>query len=82
MEFPNLVWALDEKRLSQYEIAARIGMSPFRFSRCVRGRAVFAPRDRERIAESLDYPERWLFAHPTPPAKRPVETAVSAGVSA
>jgi hypothetical protein len=68
VRFPNLVWAIEEKRLRHYELADRAGVSTFRFSRCLRGRSEFEPAERQRIVEVLGFPEVWLFARPTPPA--------------
>ena len=67
MRFPNLIWAIDEKRLAHYELAARVGMDASRFSRCLRGRFEFAPHERQRIAEVLGYPLDWLFEEAKPP---------------
>jgi hypothetical protein len=78
MRFPNLVWAIEDKRLRHYEVADRSGVSTFRFSRCLRGRSEFEARERSRIAEVLGYPETWLFSQPMPPARsgpRPNESA-------
>jgi hypothetical protein len=69
MRFPNLVWAIEDKRLRHYEVADRVGISSFRFSRCLRGRSQFEATERQRIVEALGYPEAWLFASPTPPAR-------------
>jgi len=52
------------------EFAARVGMDSSRFSRCLRGRFEFAPHERQRIAEALDYPAEWLFLTPEPPARK------------
>jgi hypothetical protein len=70
MRFPNLPWAIEERRLAHYEFAARVGMDSSRFSRCLRGRFEFAPHERQRIAEALDYPAEWLFLTPEPPARK------------
>jgi len=69
MRFPNLVWAIEEIRLRHYELADSVGMSAFRFSRCLRGRSDFDPIERRRIAAAFRYAEAWLFAGPTPPPK-------------
>ena len=66
MRFPNLVWALDEKKVRHYELAAKIGMDASRFSRCLRGRFEFAPQERQRIVELLGYSASWLFENPKP----------------
>jgi len=78
MRFPNLVWAIEDKRLRHYEAADRAGISSFRFSRCLCGRSEFEPAERQRIVEVLGYPEAWLFARAIPPARssfRPGESA-------
>lgn len=67
MRFANLIWAIEGKRLRHYEVADRAGVSAFRFSRCLRGRSQFEPRERQRIVEVLGFPEAWLFARPMPP---------------
>ena len=84
MRFPNLTYALDERRLAHDELAERIGMDSSRFSRCVRGRFEFAPHEKTRIAEALRFEESWLFARPAPPDRTtvrhlgyPDETAVT-----
>ncbi len=67
MRFPNLFWAIEQKRLAHYELAARVGMDASRFSRCLRGRFEFVPYQKQRIAEVLAYPAEWLFTEPRPP---------------
>jgi hypothetical protein len=67
MRFPNLLWAIEKRRLAHYEVASRIGMDASRFSRCLRGRFEFAPHEIARTAEVLSYPAEWLFAEARPP---------------
>jgi hypothetical protein len=78
MRFPNLVWAIEEKRLRHYELADRARISSFRFSRCLRGRSEFEPAERQRIVEALGFPEAWLFARPTPPVRSNFQASESA----
>jgi hypothetical protein len=66
MRFPNLVWAIRDRRLAHYEVAHRVRMEPTRFSRCLSGRLDFAPHERKRIAEILGFGEGWLFCEPRP----------------
>ena len=67
MRFPNLVWAIAQRRQAHYETAAEVGMSESRFSRCLSGRAEFSPEERQRLTDVLDYPDAWLFREVTPP---------------
>jgi hypothetical protein len=78
MRFPNLVWAIEDKRLRHYEVADRAGVSVFRFSRCLRGRSEFEPAERQRIVEVLGFPEAWLFAQPIPPTRSGFQSSESA----
>ena len=66
MRFPNLIWAIRDRRLAHYELAQRAGMEPSRFSRCLTGRLDFAPYKRKRISQILGFDERWLFCEPVP----------------
>ena len=66
MKFPNLVWAIRDRRLAHYEVAHRVRMEPTHFSRCLCGRLDFAPHERRRIAELLGFGEGWLFREPLP----------------
>ena len=77
MKFPNLVWAICERRLAHYELAGRAKMEPTRFSRCLSGRLEFAPHERERISQLLNLNADWLFAQPVP---RPLEPQIHSGV--
>jgi hypothetical protein len=70
MKFPNLVWATSRERLTHYRLAAAVGISESRFSRCLSGRAEFCQNEREAIARELDYTEGWLFQEITPPEHR------------
>lgn len=82
MKFPNLLWAIEERRLAHYELASRIKMDASRFSRCLRGRFDFAPHERQRVAEVLGYPESWLFTKPAPPKSVPALPAEYAALTA
>ena len=61
MKFPNLLWALHENRIAQYELAAKVGISESKLSRAINGRVALSPNERERIAKVLAYPAAWLF---------------------
>jgi hypothetical protein len=65
--YPNLLWAIDERRLAHYEFCALMGMDPTRFSRCLHGRFAFKTEERHEIARYFDYPVDWLFQTPAPP---------------
>jgi hypothetical protein len=78
MRYPNLNWAIAEKRLPHYEFATRVGMDASRFSRCLHGRFDFTTEEKLRISKELGYPETWLFAHPTPPARSDFQLSESA----
>ena len=66
MKFPNLYWAMQKKRLAHYEAAASIKVDPSRFSRCLNGRAEFAPHEQTRLSELLGFDPSWLFTEPLP----------------
>jgi len=66
MKYPNLVWAISDRRLAHYELAQRADMEPSRFSRCITGRFDFTPNERTRISEVLSLDESWLFLQPAP----------------
>ena len=78
MKYPNLVWAIRERRLAHYELAQHAGMEPSRFSRCITGRLDFAPNERTRISEVLGLDESWLFLRP---ARRPLTTKGTGAVA-
>jgi hypothetical protein len=61
MRFANLLWALSTDERPHYRIAAAIGCSEARFSRCLSGRASFSDSERKRLAGVLGYRESWLF---------------------
>jgi hypothetical protein len=67
MKFPNLVWAVAQRRLPHYRVAAAARMSESRFSRCLAGRLEFSPRERQTIAKVLGFPTWWLFKQVEPP---------------
>jgi hypothetical protein len=68
--YPNLVWAIEKKRLAHYELATEVKIERTRFSRCLHGAAEFAPHEMTRISEALGYSTEWLFAEPKPPKAR------------
>jgi hypothetical protein len=67
MEFPNLSWAMRDRKRTHYETAVAAGISESGFSRKLNGRLSFSPREREKIARFLNYSENWLFAVANPP---------------
>jgi len=67
MLYPNLVWAMSNRRLPNYRVATLAELSESSFSRAVAGRRDFSPEERERIAKVLGFPAAWLFAEPRPP---------------
>jgi hypothetical protein len=70
MKYPNLVWAIEKKRLAHYELSAQVRIERTRFSRCLHGAAEFALHEMARIGEALGYSAEWLFAEPKPPKAR------------
>jgi len=83
--YMNLRYALELRSLQQYELAARLGVSEARMSRCLRGRLEFTVEEKTRIVQILGslgpaLDPAWLFARPVPPRAR-VE-AGPAGVQA
>jgi hypothetical protein len=66
VKYPNLCWAIQRRRLAHYEVAAAIIVDPSRFSRCLNGRAEFAPHEQARLSELLGFDAAWLFAEPLP----------------
>lgn len=81
MKFPNLNWALAQFG-PQYRFAAALGESESWLSRRLAGRLDFLDADRKRIAQTLGYPDEWLFQHPAPPASTRIAEPIHAGVSA
>ena len=73
MRFPNLLWALKNRRIAHYEMAAKLKRDTSYFSKCLNGRTEFAPHEKHRISEVLGYDAGWLFQGITPP--RPGLTA-------
>lgn len=67
MKFPNLSFAIAERRLSDWEVAREVGMTPWAFSRRKTGQVQFNPTEKARIAAFLGFDSTWLFARPTPP---------------
>jgi helix-turn-helix protein len=69
MKFPNLSWATHQGGLTHYRVAARVGMSESKFSRCLTGRSEFSQEERSRLAAVLQYPQAWLFQEIVPPER-------------
>lgn len=67
MLYPNLAWAISNKRLPNYQVASLARLSESSFSRALSGRRDFSPEERERIATVLNFPAEWLFQEPVPP---------------
>lgn len=67
MRFPNLLWAIRESRMAQYQVAAKVGISESRMSRAINGRIALSSGERERIASVPAYHAAWLFRAMTPP---------------
>jgi transcriptional regulator with XRE-family HTH domain len=82
MQFPNLLFAISLNRLPHYAVAQATGISESRFSRLLNGRSEPTQPERARIASVLGYPEKWLFARPTPPERNENGELVHAGSSA
>lgn len=81
MMYPNLVWAIEKKRLAHYELATEVKIERTRFSRCLHGAAEFAPHEMTRISEALGYSPEWLFAEPKPPRPQAFEGETTAAVA-
>jgi hypothetical protein len=71
MEYPNLGWAIGQRRLAHYEVAVRVDMSESRFSRCLSGRTCFSVQEQQKLASALGYPVAWLFQKVSPPRRVP-----------
>ncbi len=69
MIFPNLLFAIGEKRLAHYELCAQVGIERTQFSRRLNGMGEFSPREKERIAGALEYSCDWLFQQISPPPR-------------
>jgi hypothetical protein len=67
MRFPHIGWAAEQRRLRHYKLAAIVGCSESRFSRCLAGRIEFTPEERAAVSKVLAFPEDWLFAGLSPP---------------
>ena len=81
MKYPNLLWALADSRTPNYQAAHELDTSESRFSRAMRGLTEFTTKERQRLAELLDYPESWLFQEAQPPTRQE-DDAVLSSVSA
>jgi hypothetical protein len=64
LRFPNLVWAIRDRRLPHYKLALQTHIERTRLSRCMNGQFEFAPHEKTRIAEVLRRTEDFLFAEP------------------
>jgi ribosome-binding protein aMBF1 (putative translation factor) len=69
MKYPNLIWAIEQRRLAQYELAKAIGITESRLSRCLSGRLKFSDKEQRKLSGLLRYGEDWLFAEITPPSR-------------
>jgi hypothetical protein len=67
MKYPNLIWAIGQRRYAHYEVARAAAMTESRFSRCLSGRFEFSGEEQREISALLDYSRDWLFAKITPP---------------
>jgi transcriptional regulator with XRE-family HTH domain len=70
MKFPNLLWALRERRIAQFEMAAKVGISESKLSRAMNGRVLLSAEEQSRIGDALGYPVPWLFREKRPPQAR------------
>jgi hypothetical protein len=77
MKYPNLVWAIEKKRLAHYELSAEVKIERTRFSRCLHGAASFTSAELTRIGEALGYTAEWLFAEPRPAARRMLDAGTA-----
>jgi transcriptional regulator with XRE-family HTH domain len=68
MKFPHIAWAVSKRGLAQYRLAALVGCSEARLSRCLSGRSDFREDERAAISRTLGLPEAWLFQEVAPPA--------------
>jgi transcriptional regulator with XRE-family HTH domain len=66
MMFPNLIWAIRQERMAQFDLAAKAGLFESRLSRAINGRVELSTTERERIANILGYSVAWLFRPMTP----------------
>jgi hypothetical protein len=69
MKFPNLLWVIHDRRMTQYLAAAMLGIAESRFSRCLSGRTDFSLDERKRLATWFGYPAGWLFQEVSPPTR-------------
>jgi len=68
VRYPNLAWAISQWG-PRYKLAASIGRSESWLSRRLSGWVEFSAADRDRVADTLDYPSDWLFQEATPPVR-------------
>lgn len=80
MRFPYLWFALAEKNIPRYAVAAAIERSESRVSRGLRGIIEFSEKEKQKIAALVGFPASWLFSEVVPPADVPAgpEQAVRA----
>ena len=67
MKFPNLAWAMRQRRLAGYEVGQVVGKRASAFSRAGNGLVEFTSEERAKIAVLLGFPEPWLFQEIVPP---------------
>jgi len=68
MRFPNLKTGMSHKHVPSCELARLLKISAANFSRSLHGYREFAPHERKRIAEFLQFNESWLFEETFIPA--------------
>lgn len=61
MKYPNLMWAIRDLRMAQFELAGKVGISESRLSRAMTGRIVLSADEQTRIGDVLGYSAKWLF---------------------
>ena len=76
MKFPNLIWAIAERRMAHYQVASLTGLNESKFSRGLNGLVEFTAQARKKIAGVLGYPVHWLFKEVTPPVRLPSRDSV------
>ena len=69
MRYPNLYFATRDQRYADWEIARKIGLTPWAYSRRKVGQVDFTDKEKLRIAQILRFDEAWLFSRPELPAR-------------
>jgi len=77
MRFPHVEWAAARRGIPHYKLAAMIGRSEARLSRCLSGRTDFTSDECAAIAQTLGFPETWLFEEVAPPTPTGAEAAAT-----